>query len=294
MNDNNQRRDNENEEMRGILTDFLKVFGRFLRDLGKISMRAMWILYRSFGRRRTQPEHQADHAERQADNAIGDMRNFFRRKTQPEQTTAETTPAETERIQSTPANTGGGFVEMTEESDPEAAALLENLLQQTAREMQQHDTDIDSALDDEPIAPITEEAVPIAETPIEAINTPPPATTIADDAPPVAIPDEERERIRAIVDEKERIQADEAQQREQIGETKEEKQERIRKAMEADKARIAEEQRQRREAFERAEAERRQREQRKRAHLGERLTDTEPDDNDDTHADDTPMSSKNL
>ena len=223
--------------------DLAKLIGKFMLDLGRLAVRGLWQAYRAIGRRRVQDAQDGTRA-----NAImDDIRERFQRDTP-----AATTDTPTEQDADIPVTGTESYVDMDAAEDHEAAAMLDDLLRETAAT---------SPPSDQNTAPAVEQTD---------------LSYKADDT--------EQAKIEAQLRDREALLRQEQTERKAVTQDKDAKQAEIRAAMEADKARIREEQRRRQQAFQQAEAERKARERQKQetVHRARLLDDPPEDDTDAT------------
>ncbi len=279
-NDNNRKRDTALEDqLKDFLVQLGKLVSKFVWDLSLLVGKGTVTLYRAIGKRRAEEARNADRAARDAETAT-EMAESTR---QGARRAAGTSPTQ--------------FVERTSESDPEAASLLEDLLQQTAKDMQQGNTPqvenppIDAGqaqqtdeMDvwDELANTTTKDASADAQVIHEAADIQdglPDAQVNGPEPKPITYntPDEQT-RIQEQLRQREELLQQEQEQRKTVFEEKERTQQEKQAQMKADLERIRQEKREREARFQQAEAERKQREAQRQQQAASRLSDTDPDD----------------
>ena len=252
MTNDNRQSSGGGEQLRKYLSDLGRLIARFLWDLAKMLGQGAFILYRTIGQRRTQPERDADRATRGADNALEDAKQQ--------------------------RETSGGrkrqFVD--DPSDEEAASMLEELLQQTAKK-------VDTA------ASADEGRAPDAD-PAAALDLPDSPADVDEIEQQIEgkvseQSEAEQERIKKQLAEREALLAEEREERRRAVEQDKARKAEREQAVQSDLERIREERRQREEIFQKAEAERRG----QAAPADNRMADDEPEttaDQDDDEGDD--------
>jgi hypothetical protein len=254
MSDDRPTREQQTErEFTQFARDMAKLVGKFVLDLARLTGRGLWLAYRAIGRRRAQEVRSGEAAARRGNSTLEAVQERVRGALQREEAPADTAgeiTTQTDTDESAPSIIDPDVVE-----DAEAAALLEDLLQETAAKQT---TDAASAMETE--SQSRDDTT--SDSTADHVDTAPPPPT-AD-----AVEDQLKARQARLVEEGGPAPDPEAEHNAAI-----------QAQIEADKARIRAEREQRTQAFQQAEAERRAREQaRKDALRPSRLVDTEPPD----------------
>lgn len=276
-NDRNKR--TNNGEVAHITREYLTLFGRFFLDLGKLTMRTGWRIFRTL-RASQKEEQRTEHQQQSTTPAQADPI-----EPQLHVNAAESAPSRGRAMR---------FVDDSAVSDPEAAALLEELLQHTATQMSteppadpltsptpeaeaksSYSPSAAEVVDDligdvvEPDILVEPEPTPDSEPQAEIQPTDQPITYNTED---------EQARIQAQLAQRETMLKQEEETREAVADDEEARQAALREAMRADLARIRAEKAERENRFKEAEEQRKQREaERKNAmRAAARLRDIEP------------------
>ncbi|MEM6283818.1 MAG: hypothetical protein AAF787_16625, partial [Chloroflexota bacterium] len=140
-NKKSQRSNTVEDQFKDFALEVGKLTARFVYDVSRLSVKGVFLAYRAIAARRSKEARSGDLAVRNVDSVIDDIGWLKRLRNRGEgQSTGETTadtPAATQQSVPVTPPSQRVYVDDDPDSDPEAASMLEDLLQQTANQMQQ-------------------------------------------------------------------------------------------------------------------------------------------------------------